>query len=40
MGAGVKSFVSVQAKPNIIPRSPAPSSLLPDESTPTAMSCD
>ena len=40
MGAGRKASVSRVAYPNIIPWSPAPSPLLPDSSTPCAMSAD
>ena len=36
--AGINSSVSLQAYPNIIPWSPAPSSLLSLESTPIAIS--
>ena len=40
MGAGISSSVSRQAYPNMMPWSPAPSSLLPRASTPSAMSLD
>jgi hypothetical protein len=40
MGRGISSGVSVQAKPNIMPWSPAPSSPLLPSSTPMAMSAD
>ena len=40
IGSGISASVSLQAKPNIMPWSPAPSSPLSPVSTPIAMSTD
>ncbi len=40
IGSGIRASVSRQAKPNIMPWSPAPSSPLSASSTPMAMSVD